>query len=321
VHHTGICCDCEETERLRNLSIREIIPYNCRSRGGIFTVLPQVVRHAVFRQIIQNTVIFLGVLFAHQWASLDAGIRSCLAFCILSLFSYTVIFTVHSIKSDSNQFENSIIRAVMDWPAWLKYSFIIAVILSILIRPAFGSAMVIYVIIAFAHDMFFSQRILLDVIILSIEFSLKAIAGVVALKNAQLSPWLVACAFLLSLVVSLGKRRNELRFHTDNSIPNRAQMTGYTDKLLDQMLAVVTSSTFLAYTLYTISSRTKAVFGHTHLVFTIPFVLYGILRYLYIVNKKDMIAGSEIEVLKDVPMLINILLWISFVVFFIRFPD
>ncbi len=84
---------------------------------------------------------------------------------------------------------------------------------------------------------------------------------------------------------------------------NRAHMTGYNHKLLDQMMAVATSSTVIAYTLYTISERTLSVVGSTRLVYTVPFVVYGILRYLYLVHRRELVDGSEMAILKDIPML------------------
>ncbi len=283
-------------------------------------ITTETVRQSVTRQIIQNLVVFLGILFSNQWKNPGSIVRSILAFAVLTVFSYAVTVTTHAIRSRGNASESTLINTVTGWEMWLKYAALAAGILSLILRPAFAAVMILFILFSIAHDLFFEQRILLDVITLSIVFSIRAVAGVIALKHAVLSPWLVACAFLLSLVVSLGKRRNELRMADDVQAVSRARQTGYTNKLLDQMMAVVTSSTFLAYTLYTIAPRTHAVFGNTHLLYTSPFVLYGILRYLYIVNTKDMSRGSELTILRDIPMLLNIALWLTAVLIVIHIP-
>ena len=270
------------------------------------------------RQVIQNLVVFAGVLFSHQWGSVNALIRSLLAFFILCTFSYAVKFTVDMVHTGGATWDMAIMEALGHWPRWFRYFMLVICVASLVMKPMFGLVLFVYLLIAFAHDLFFRKKVIVDVISLALEFSLKAIAGVVILKDVALSPWLVGCAFLVSLVVSLGKRRNEVALLKDAPDTSQVLAAGYSERLLDQMMAVVTSSTFVAYTLYTISDRTRLFFGSTHLLFTTPFVLYGILRYLYIVNQKDLTEGSEVAILKDVPMVINMLIWFGLVVTILR---
>ncbi|MBN1355656.1 hypothetical protein JXA40_05220 [bacterium] len=262
----------------------------------------------MLRQIIQNFVVFAGILFAHRWHSSVSIGRSIAAFLILSVCSCLVILIVYRLQEQGNSVGTPFLQSLHIVATAGLIILLSAVSAWISLR--FGLTIASYAAIALMHDLFFHRQIILDVIILAVEFSLKAVAGVAVLENVELSPWLAGCAFLLSLVVALGKRKNEIRVIEGTGENSRASLTGYSEKLLNEMMAVVTSSTFLAYTLYTISPRTKAVFGHTHLLYTAPFVLYGILRYLFIVDQKDLTAGSEIVVLKDKPMLFNLLLWI-----------
>jgi hypothetical protein len=278
------------------------------------SVLHLEIRHAFVRQVIQNLVVFAGILFAHQWRSSSAIIRSLAAFVLLSLCSYLVVMIVFNVKL-KDQESNQDLRQLTWRSIVIPLSLIgVVILISSKISILFCAVIAVYSVIALIRDIWIHQEIILDVIILAVEFSLKAVSGVVILEEGVLSPWLVTCTFLLALVVALGKRKNELRVDRENSEATRAGITGYSEKLLNQMMAVVTSSTFLTYTLYTIAPRTKAVFGHTYLLYTVPFVLYGILRYLYVVQCKDMTAGSEIAVLKDIPTLVTILLWLISVI-------
>jgi len=268
-------------------------------------------KNILTRQIIQNSVVFAGFLFAHRWNDLLSLCLAFVAFIILGIFSYIIIETVRIIEKERGEWTYIFLTMQGKLPNSYKFIFLSMLLISY-VRPAFGLTISAYILIAFSHELFFIRQVIMDVVSLAVGFSLRAIAGVVILDNVTLSPWLVACTFLLSMVVSLGKRRNDIL--RKKSLGRELAVNDYTERLLDQMIAVVTSSTFITYILYTISHRTTGTHGSTNLIYTIPFVLYGILRYLYLINKKDLSSGSEIAILKDSPMLINIMLWLSCII-------
>jgi len=146
--------------------------------------------------------------------------------------------------------------------------------------------------------------VIIDVITIAVGFILRAVAGAVVI-SVDISPWLLVCTFLLALFLALGKRRHELLLLEDDALRHRTILDEYEPAMVEQMISVVTSSTVMAYSLYTFTS------GHSvYLMVTIPFVIYGIFRYQYLVHRKDIGGSPETALLKDAPMVINIVLWV-----------
>ena len=135
--------------------------------------------------------------------------------------------------------------------------------------------------------------------------------------EVPISSWLLICTTLLALLLAMGKRRHELVLLEDKAIHHRAILKEYSAYLLDQMIAVVTASTLIAYCLYTISPETVAKFGTEHLIWTAAFVLYGIFRYLYLIHLKGKGGSPEELIIQDRPLLFNIVFWIVAVILII----
>ena len=157
---------------------------------------------------------------------------------------------------------------------------------------------------------------IIDVLALSIGFVLRAAAGAVAI-NVIVSHWLFVCTILLAMFIALAKRRHELVLLADGAASHRPILGEYSPYLLDQMIGVVTASTLIAYIFYTISPETTQKFGTDLLGLTIPFPLYGIFRYLYLVHRREG-GGSPAELLiNDRPLLVCVMLWVAAVVLII----
>ena len=133
----------------------------------------------------------------------------------------------------------------------------------------------------------------------------------------SVSPWLIICTTLLALFLGLSKRRHELETLGDDSHEHRAVLKHYNTYLLDQMIGVVTASAVVCYALYTVSPETVTRFGTRNLLFTIPFVLYGIFRYLFLIHKKGEGGNPERVLTGDTPLLVDILLWAAAAVYII----
>ena len=152
------------------------------------------------------------------------------------------------------------------------------------------------------------NAVILDVIAISLGFVLRAVAGAVAIA-VTISEWLLVCTFLLALFLALSKRRHELVSLEANATGHRAILAEYSPYLLDQMISVVTASCLVAYCFYTMAQETVVRYGTDRLSWTIPFVLYGIFRYLYLVHQKEQ-GGSPTDVLlTDWPLLADVALW------------
>ena len=181
----------------------------------------------------------------------------------------------------------------------------------------FGLTVLAYAVINVFYSVKLKDMVILDVMTISAGFVLRVIGGAV-LINVPTSEWLIICTVLLSLFLGFSKRRHELLILETEANSHRGVLEHYSPYFLDQMIGIVTASTVMSYALYTISEETVKKFGTTHLIYTVPFVLYGIFRYLYLVHKKEEGGNPTKLAVTDRPLLINIILWIivaSFIIY------
>jgi 4-hydroxybenzoate polyprenyltransferase len=167
---------------------------------------------------------------------------------------------------------------------------------------------VTYLALLGVYSAILKHIVILDVLTIAAGFTLRAAGGAAAI-SVPISHWLLVCTTLLAMFIAFSKRRHELTLLTESAIDHRPILGDYTPYLLDQMISVVTASTLIAYAFYTISPETTQKFGTDLLSLTIPFPLYGIFRYLYLVHRRDK-GGSPAElVVNDRPLLVCVALW------------
>ncbi len=188
-----------------------------------------------------------------------------------------------------------------------------------LLRPAFAVVALLYVVLNAGYSARLKHIVIIDVLTIAVGFVLRAVSGAVAIDVA-ISHWLLVCTVLLALFLALSKRRHELTLLAAGATDHRRILGEYSPYLLDQMIGVVTASTLIAYIFYTISPETVQNFDTESLALTIPFPLYGIFRYLYLVHQKEG-GGSPAEMLlNDRPLLICVALWAAAVVLIVYGP-
>jgi 4-hydroxybenzoate polyprenyltransferase len=161
--------------------------------------------------------------------------------------------------------------------------------------------------------------VIIDVLTIAIGFVLRAVAGAMAIE-VEISHWLLVCTILLALFIALAKRRHELTLLAGQASSHRPILGEYSEELLDQMIAVVTASTLIAYVFYTISPETQQKFGTPWLGLTIPFPLYGIFRYLYLIHQRAGGGSPADLLLADRPLLACVALWALMVALIIYQP-
>jgi 4-hydroxybenzoate polyprenyltransferase len=184
---------------------------------------------------------------------------------------------------------------------------------SVLLGPLFASCAVAYLILNLLYSFYLKEAVILDVLCISLGFVLRAVAGAVAIA-VLISEWLLVCTFLLALFLALAKRRHELVSLSETATGHRKALAEYSPYLLDQMISVVTASCLTAYAFYTLAPETVAKYRTHRLAWTIPFVLYGIFRYLYLVHRKEQ-GGSPTDILlTDRPLLATVFLWAAAIV-------
>ena len=195
----------------------------------------------------------------------------------------------------------------------------VALVAAFWLRPSFGLIAVSYLGLLGLYSATLKHAVIIDVLTIAIGFVLRAAGGAVAI-GVQASHWLYVLMMLLALFLALSKRRHELVLLADGAKGHRKILEEYSPYLLDQMIAVVTASTIVAYAFYTISPETVEKFGTDKLGLTLPFPLYGIFRYLYLVHQKEGGGSPADMLLNDRPLLICVGLWAAVVAFFIYSP-
>jgi 4-hydroxybenzoate polyprenyltransferase len=176
------------------------------------------------------------------------------------------------------------------------------------LHPRFGAIASTYVLLLGLYSGPLKHIVIIDVLTIAIGFVLRVAAGA-AVIDVPMSHWLLVCTVLLALFLALSKRRHELVLLADGAIGHRRILQEYSPYLLDQMIGVVTASTLMAYIFYATSAETAEKFGTSLLSLTIPFPLYGIFRYLYLVHQREGGGSPSEMLLNDRPLLVCVALW------------
>ncbi|MCG6921202.1 MAG: decaprenyl-phosphate phosphoribosyltransferase [Acidobacteria bacterium] len=179
---------------------------------------------------------------------------------------------------------------------------------SLALGPFFTAATLAYVVLNLAYSFGLKNVVILDVLAVSLGFVLRAVAGALAI-DVHFSSWLLVCTILLALFLSLAKRRHELVLLDASAGDHRRILAEYSPYLLDQMIAVVTASCLTAYVFYTLAPETVEKYQTERLALTIPFVIYGIFRYLYLVHRREEGGSPSDVLLTDRPLAAAVALW------------
>jgi 4-hydroxybenzoate polyprenyltransferase len=272
-------------------------------------------------QWTKNLFVFAALVFAQKFfelAELGRSIAAFLVFCLVSGAFY--IFNDIRDCEEDRAHPKKCLRPIAHGDLGRGLGMVVFVVLAggglaaaFLLHRSFFYAVALYLILQLAYSLKLKHVVILDVFVIAAGFVIRVVAGGLVI-DVPISSWLLICTTLLALLLAMGKRRHELLLLEDRATNHRAILKEYSAYLLDQMIAVVTASTLIAYCLYTISAETVAKFGTDHLIWTAGFVLYGIFRYLYLVHQKGKGGSPEELILQDKPLLLNIVLWIGAVI-------
>ena len=275
-------------------------------------------------QWTKNLLVFAGLLFAKRLfdpAAVGDAVAAFTIFCALSGAVYLVndiadreIDRRHPTKARRPIASGALPVAVAASSAAVLTGGGLAG--AFVINNQFGWVALGYLALQVLYSAKLKHIVILDVLTIAIGFVLRAVGGAFAI-DVEISQWLLVCTILLALFIALAKRRHELVLLADGATGHRPILGEYSAYLLDQMIAVVTASTLVAYIFYTISPETQEKFGTALLELTIPFPIYGIFRYLYLVHRREG-GGSPAELLlTDRPLLACVALWAASVAFII----
>jgi len=266
------------------------------------------------KQWPKNVFIFTALVFVEKLFTPSPLLKTIAAFILFCLTSSAVylINDVADIEKD-RQHPTKRLRPLPS--GQLKPSVAIAagvliplvtLPLSFLLDLQFGFVALAYLLMMTVYSFVLKNMVILDVLTVAAGFVLRAVAGAVVI-SVPISPWLYVCTTLLALFIAISRRRHELVLLAENANEHRASLNEYSLPLLDQMIAVVTSAAIIAYSLYTFSAPNLPP-NHA-MMLTIPFVLYGLFRYLYLIHVENKGGTPEEIFLSDLPLIIDLGLW------------
>jgi 4-hydroxybenzoate polyprenyltransferase len=267
-------------------------------------------------QWAKNLLVFAGLLFGLRLFDPVAVGRAAGAFAIFCVLS-GVVYLINDVADRETDRQHPlkarrpIASGALPVPSALTAAAIfgaVALAGALSLGTPFFSVAAAYLALLALYSGPLKHIVIIDVLTIAVGFVLRAVAGAVAV-NVEISHWLLVCTILLALFISLAKRRHELVLLAGGATSHRPILGEYSPYLLDQMIAVVTASTLISYVFYTISPETEQKFGTHWLGLTIPFPLYGIFRYLYLVHQREGGGSPADLLLTDRPLLVCVTLW------------
>jgi 4-hydroxybenzoate polyprenyltransferase len=267
------------------------------------------------RQWPKNVFLLAGLVFDGQLtnpSALSITFVGLALFCLVSSLVY-IINDLTDIETDRLH-PTKQKRPLASGQLSKKTAVITAVILFILIFPIsfildiyFGIIISSYFLLMLAYSLWLKRIPIIDVMVIAAGFVLRVAAGVVIITTNQFSPWLFVATTFLALFIAIGKRRSEIDTLESVADAHRQVLKGYSLDMLDQMLTIILATTMMTYCLYTFASPITP--GNHVMMLTIPFVIYGLLRYLYLIRMEHIGGAPEEIVLTDLPMQLAIGLW------------
>jgi 4-hydroxybenzoate polyprenyltransferase len=267
------------------------------------------------RQWVKNLVVFAALIFAKKLVFLPSLGRAAAAFALFCCASGAVYIVNDLFDADRDRKHPLKARRPIASRALGVQAAVTAVIVLLTgslvagfaLSLPFGAILLTYVVVNLVYSFWLKEVVIIDVMVIASGFVLRAVAGALVI-DVPISHWLIMCTILLSLFLALCKRRQELESLVD-AHGHRTSLKDYSLDFIDQMINVVTPSTLVTYVLYSVSPEVEEKLGTKYLYLTVPFVLYGIFRYLYLVHQKGGGGNPAQSLLTDRPLLLCVGLW------------
>jgi 4-hydroxybenzoate polyprenyltransferase len=279
--------------------------------------LAAIFRLARLHQWIKNALVLAALVFGQRLFVFHDDVLAAVAFvafCALSSAGYIMndIADRDADRLNPEKCDRPLARGDITVAAAGRAALAlaaIAIVLSIVLGRAFVGIAVLYAVLQLVYSLWAKHQVIIDVIAVAIGFVLRAFAGGVAI-DVEVSPWLVFITFVLALFLVLARRRHELIALGDDAIAHRSALSQYSVRLVDQMISIVAGATLVSYMIYTASAEVEAKLGTRHLYLTVPFVAFGVLRYLYLIDERNEGGDPARVLIQDRPLMIAVALWI-----------
>ncbi len=278
--------------------------------------MPPLLKTMRPRQWTKNGFVFAALLFDGTLENLPVRLGSTLAAFVLLCLMSSAVYIMNDLVDIESDRQHPVKRrrplpSGQLRPATARAAAVLfglgSLAAGFLLTPLFGLILLVYALLQIGYTFRLKHVVLLDVMIVATGFVLRVAAGVSVIEVQRFSPWLYVCSGLLALFMALGKRRHELVLLGDGAGDHRAILEEYSLDFLDRIISVVLSSTIVSYAMYTFLA--EGLPANHAMMLTIPFVLYGIARYLYLILVRGEGGAPEEILLKDRPFQVNFLLW------------
>lgn len=269
------------------------------------------------RQWTKNLIVFAPLLFAKSVLRGDAALRATLAvvsFCLLAsgVYLFNDWFDREKDRRHPEKRNRAIAAGLISGgtvAATVVLCWAAGSAIAYAISPAFAAVAGSYLGLQILYSLILKKLVIVDVVAIAMGFVLRVLGGGIAI-SVPVSNWLYLCTLLLAVFLGFAKRRHELA-SIPEALSHRQNLNEYSLPLLDQMMSVVASSCILAYGLYTVSRDTIEHVGSDRLKFTVPFVIYGIFRYLFLIHKRGAGGSPEKVLLSDPPLIVDLVLFVA----------
>lgn len=273
------------------------------------------------RQWSKNVIIYAGLVFDGRLFDINLLLATTLVvlcFCLVSSSVY-IINDLADIEKDRLHPRKKL-RPLPSGQLNPQFAGVAAALLAIVsiavaawLNLWVGVVVIVYLAQNIAYSFYLKNIVLIDVMVLSLGFLLRVLAGVLIADVSNFSPWLYVCITLLALFLGFGKRRHEITLLQDDAAAHRSSLQEYNLPLLDQIMSLVTTSTFVTYTFYSFEAQTALV-RDGRLLLTTPFVFFVIVRYLYLIHVQKRGGAPDELIFEDRPLLITGVLWVVSIV-------
>lgn len=286
-------------------------------------ILLAIIQEMRPKQWTKNLLLFAGVIFAHRLGQFDRVLSAAGAFAIFcglsgAIYLFNDIRDADSDRQHPLKRKRPIASGALSMHTAILAALvlsIVALVLSFTLNLRFGVSALVYFVMMILYSIWLKHVVIWDLMIVALGFVIRAVAGVEAIERhgeaIEITPWFITCVLFLALFIAICKRRHELVLMAHTARNHRPVLEHYSEPFLDQMVSIATAASIMSYALYVNVMRDEALQQPRYrmLIWTLPFVVYGIFRYLYLVYKKEEGGSPETLLLRDAPLLLDVLLW------------
>jgi 4-hydroxybenzoate polyprenyltransferase len=267
-------------------------------------------------QWIKNGFVLAPLIFAGRLLDIDSvllALTGFLAYCLASSSIY--IFNDIIDREQDRHHPVKKLRPIASGEVSVQAANLVgsvlllaSIIVAYKVALPFLWTLLVYLGLQAGYNLLFKKMVILDILSIALGFVLRAVSGTYAI-DVIISPWLILCTLLIALFLGFAKRRQEIMLLGDSAGQHRKILDNYSIPLLDQLISIVTAATLVSYAIYTLSPEVTERIGSRYMILTLPFVIYGIFRYLYLVHVLEKGGSPTRDLITDIPLLVSTFLW------------